>query len=373
MPQSSHRDDFFQTDASIEDNDRKIAKSKNEHGSPIRLQSKILAIAADPLASQSVFVAESAGTIRKVSLETGETLALYRGPTAPLTSLTFSPDGKLLFAGCWDKTVWSWDVRSRQPQRRYEGHSDFVKSVTCARINGQDILISGGADSKIIVFGIAGGERLQVLKDHLRGVQDLCIDPTTLDENQTSTIKLFSAGSEREIREYTIGIGTSHVEGPLIAHETSVYKLYFDEDGDLWTASADNSTKCLTRDSGWKANLVLEHPDFVRDVVVFEQGGWVITACRDEEVRVWNKATGELYHTFTGHFEEVTGLLLLGSLVVSVSIDATIRKWSLRPADLQKSKEEAEKKPKEEEQPKQESMLTEEEERELAELMADDE
>ena len=25
-------------------------------------------------------------------------------------------------------------------------------------------------------------------------------------------------------------------------------------------------------------------------LVVYEQGGWVITACRDEEVRVWNRA-----------------------------------------------------------------------------------
>jgi F0F1-type ATP synthase epsilon subunit len=67
----------------------------------------------------------------------------------------------------------------------------------------------------------------------------------------------------------------------------------------------------------------------------------------------------------------VTGLLLIGSLVVSASIDATIRQWSLNPADLQKAIEEAKKKPAEEEQPKQESMLTEEEERELAELMED--
>lgn len=68
----------------------------------------------------------------------------------------------------------------------------------------------------------------------------------------------------------------------------------------------------------------------------------------------------------------MTGLLLIGSLVVSVGIDATIRQWSLKPTDLQKAIEEAKKKPAEEEQPKQESMLTEEEERELAELMGED-
>lgn len=65
-------------------------------------------------------------------------------------------------------------------------------------------------------------------------------------------------------------------------------------------------------------------------------------------------------------------MLLIGSLVVSVGIDATIRQWSLKPTDLQKAIEEAKQKPAEEEQPKQESMLTEEEERELAELMGED-
>lgn len=69
----------------------------------------------------------------------------------------------------------------------------------------------------------------------------------------------------------------------------------------------------------------------------------------------------------------MTGLVLIDSTVVSVSIDATIRQWSVRPADVQKAKEEAQNTKPQEEQPKEESMLTEEEERELAELMGEDE
>jgi len=83
-----------------------------------------------------------------------------------------------------------------------------------------------------------------------------------------------------------------------------------------------------------------------------------------------------LHHTFSGHYEEVTGLVLVGSTIVSVGIDATIRQWSLRPDELQQAVELA-KKPvedeKEEENPNAESMLTAEEEAELAELMGDDE
>ncbi|GIJ83797.1 hypothetical protein Asppvi_002627 [Aspergillus pseudoviridinutans] len=375
MSHSTHRDDFFQTSAALEEQKRKDAKSRNTNGSPIKLQSKILAIAADPVNPGAVFVAQSTGIVRKIILETGETAAVFKGPTAPVTSICFSPDGKLLFAGCWDKTIWSWDVASGQTQHRYEGHTDFVRSVISSSLRGQDLLISGGADAQILVFDIASGKRLHTLKGHAKGVQDLTMDPASLDPESKSLV-VFSAGSDREIRWFDITSGTQDLTAmdPLLAHDTSVYKLFFDSDGDLWTASADKTTKCLVREDGWKANLTLSHPDFVRDVVVYEQGGWVITACRDEEVRLWNRSTGQLYHTFSGHFEEVTGLVLVGSTVVSVSIDATIRQWSLRPDDLRTAVEKAKKAKAEEEEPEQnpESMLTEEEERELAELMNED-
>lgn len=72
------------------------------------------------------------------------------------------------------------------------------------------------------------------------------------------------------------------------------------------------------------------------------------------------------------------GLAIFGSkqdMVASVSIDGTIRKWSLKPADLLKAIEAKREENKEKEpivEEKKESLLTVEEERELAELMEDD-
>lgn len=58
--------------------------------------------------------------------------------------------------------------------------------------------------------------------------------------------------------------------------------------------------------------------------------------------------------------------------MVSISIDCTVRRWSLKPADLRAAKEAAENgKGEVKEKKKEESLLTEEEERELAELMDD--
>jgi WD40 repeat protein len=170
-------------------------------------------------------------------------------------------------------------------------------------------------------------------------------------------------------------------DNPIIQHETSVYALQFDSDDDLWTASADGTSKCLSRDRGWEADTTLQHGDYVRAITIDERGGWVVTAGRDEDVKVWDRASGKLHHVYEGHFEEVTGLLVLGRGVVSVGIDATVRQWDLSSEGLGKAVRDAEegRDGVEKEMEKEVVVkpevggLTEEEERELEDLMEDSE
>lgn len=364
----------------LEEVNRKARKSSNRSGSPINLPSKLLAIIPDPAHRGAVYLAESAATVKRVELETGKITHTYRGPTAPLTSLCLSADGSTLYAGCWDKLIWSWHVDTCAVTTKFQGHTDFVKSVLCLKTSkGQDILVSGGAEGDILLWKPENnGQRIGVLKGQSHAIQDLILDP--LQEHLT----LFAAFSDPGIRHFTIpdldDVRNLSLSSPISTHDTSIYKLFFDSDGDLWTASADKTARHLVRADDWQIDTTLPHPDFVRDVLVHERHGRVITACRDEEVRVWNLATGELHHTYSGHFEEVTGLCLVGTdKVVSISIDATIRQWSLNPKDLQKAKEEAANPEKAEEEAKQKkkpdglSTLTEEEEKELRELMEDEE
>ena len=106
---------------------------------------------------------------------------------------------------------------------------------------------------------------------------------------------------------------------------------------------------------------------------------WVITAGRDEDVKIWDRSSGELWHRYEGHFDEITGLVVVGDRVVSVGIDATIRVWDLGETALGVARREAEErrmgmvKEEEEEKIKEvEGGLTAEEEAELAELMDDE-
>ncbi|CAA9963935.1 WD repeat protein [Pyrenophora teres f. maculata] len=376
MSRSNDPGHYFQTTSSLEETARKAAKSKNTNGSPLKLPSKVLDIIADPHDENHIYIAEAAGNVKRINIETSKVVATFSGPTAPLTSVAVLPKSDTLFAACWDKSIWSWSLSSRKPTKRFQGHGDFVKAIIAFTLHGRAVLVSASQDASIIVWDVASATKLHTLKGHTRGILALALDPADYEPGK-ETATVFSAGSDREIRRWAIGLSSaSEVQpSPIIAHETSIDALRFDSDGDLWTASADKTAKCLSRSREWEEDSSFEHPDFVRGVAVDEDGGWVITACRDEEVRVWERASGKLHHTFSGHFEEVTGLLLLGQLIVSVSIDSTVRQWSLKPQELAKAVQEAEDerlgKEKDKEPEQTDGLMTAEEEAELAELLED--
>lgn len=352
----------------------------------------------DPLSpSNSVFIAESAGSVKKVNVDNQEAQpVVYRGPTAPITCVAVGgPQDGTLVAGSWDRNVWSWDIETRQPGCRFVGHSDFVKAVACTKIGGKNVLISGGADKKIMVWDMAEGCRLHVLQDSVTAmlaVQSLAVDPVLSSEDEAV---LVSAGSDPFVRRWKVRLngweqlvdtepGRNVERRSIKAHETGVYKVVFDhsaDEVDLWTASADGSSKCLSRGKGFSAEDNLEHGGHVRAVVVTDT--WVVTAGRDEDVKIWDRASGKLYCSLEGHYDEVTDLVLLDGCpgretrLASVSIDGTVRTWPLDKAGIDTAVEEQRKaatKDAGDDQPKEgsEKMLTAEEEAELAELLDDD-
>ncbi|KAI0205532.1 WD40-repeat-containing domain protein [Astrocystis sublimbata] len=389
MRQSTSTGHFFQSDAEQAQAERRAAKAGNTNGSPIVLKSKLLAAVPDPSGSSSLLVAESTGSVRRVDVDSGTTKHIFKGPSAPVTCVAVGgPANGTVFAGSWDKDIWSWDLESRTPGRRFSGHSDFVKAVLCAKIGSKDYLVSGGADKKIIVWDLESGSRIHTLQDKtvpMMAIQNLVIDPL---ESSTEAIVLVSASSDPHIRRWRVSATAAEqiqetssqepnsVQPTILEHETTVYKLFFDtegEDADLWTASGDGTAKCLSRQKGFKPDDTIKHGDHVRAIAVTEQ--WLITAGRDEDVKVWDRTSGKLYCTLEGHFNEVTDLVILdaGKRVTSVSIDGTIRTWLLHKTEFDRINKERQEKAdgivKEVPEEPSEGLMTAEEEAELAALM----
>lgn len=188
-----------------------------------------------------------------------------------------------MYSGCWDKNIYSTDFETGQSET-LSGHTDFVKCLLTTTLSGKPILLSGSADATIIVWDFATGKQLHKLKGHVKAVQNLAIDPLSVSSGQqVDEFVLFSASSDREIRRWHVSLSRAHelpesIERPIRPHETSIWALRFDSEGDLWTASADKTAKHLVRSRGWEADTVLQHSDYVGDVLPFEDLGLVVTS-----------------------------------------------------------------------------------------------
>ena len=327
-------------------------------------------------------MAEAAGTVKRISIEDGSIAKILRGPTAPLTCLCLGPNDSI-FAGCWDKTIWQFNLNSKPstpslpPVQYSNGHSDFVKSVLFLHLaDNSPLLITGSADGDILFWSpspTGSTKPLHRLSPQSRAIEHLAIDPLS----SPSTPTIYAATSQRDIHTFTLPstlttlTTTTLNPTPLLLHETSVYSLHFDADADLWTSSADKTAKHTPRSDddsnpfqSQKPDTTLQHPDFVRAVLTTPPlpvvGILVVTACRDEHVRIWSATSAQLLHLFRGHYEEVTGLCLVsvsvprgpgpvgagakaasgarrGLVAASVSIDGTVRTWDYTPSGIERA------------------------------------
>ncbi|SMR47551.1 unnamed protein product [Zymoseptoria tritici ST99CH_3D1] len=386
MSKSNDAGHFFQTTEALATTSRKAAKAKNKHGDPIKMSSKVLALCPDIFSDPSnpaIFVAEAVGEVKRVFLEDGKTERTFNGSSAPLTCLAICPITKTLFTGSWDKSIYAIPLSSPSSYKTLASHTDFLKTLLTASLNGKPILVSGSADASIIIWDITTSSILhKVPSAHSKAIQHLSIDPLSLTSD---SFTLFSTSSSPEIRRWHVSLDSCHelpesVTSPIRPHETSIYSLTWDSDGEgLWTASADFTAKHLVRHRDWSPDTTLQHKDFVRDVLPIEELGLVVTACRDEGVRVWDASSGKLIVDYEGHFEEVMALVAgrKGREVVSAGIDGTVRRWGLSREGMREFADERERERngvvKEDEEKKgKEGMLTAEEEAELAELMGSD-
>lgn len=270
--------------------------------------------------------------------------------------------GDKLYSGSWDKTIKVWDLVSGECLATLEGHTDFIKSLVVV----VDSLYTGSSDCFLRRWNLVTYKCTAVEKQHKRAIESLAVSV----DGQF----IYSGSSDSTVKKWDTK--TLSVIQTLEGHDTVVYCVRCSSDGeDVWTASADKTVKRWNTTTG-QVDMVLQHPDRVKSLVLAEP--YVVTGSSDDDVRVWDIASGKLVCTIEGHFDEVGSLdYNSGTTVYSGSLDCSVRKWSLTAAAIKQYTESREAKLKrlqaEEEEKNKKDGLTEEEERELAELMMSDE
>jgi WD40 repeat protein len=123
----------------------------------------------------------------------------------------------------------------------------------------------------------------------------------------------------------------------LSGHWDAVWQCAFSPDGTrILSASRDNTLKLWDGVTGnLQANLT-GHRGWVRDCAFAPDGARIVSGSRDRTLKLWDPASGAELATLKGHADEVNrvAFCLGGARIVSGSLDGSVRLWDVASGQM---------------------------------------
>jgi hypothetical protein len=261
-------------------------------------------------------------TLKLWDVETRQEVRTLRGHTDPVWSVAFSPDGRLLASGSGDNTVKLWDVETGQEVRTLSGHTDPVWSVAFSP-DGR-LLASGSGDNTVKLWDVETGQEVRTLRGHTFLVVSVAfsLDGRLLASGSLdNTVKLWDVETGQEVHT-------------LRGHTDSVWSVAFSPDGRLLASGSDDQTvKLWDVETGQEVRTLRGHTSWVTSVAFSPDGRLLASGSDDQTVKLWDVATGQEVRTLSGHTAPVRSLAFSpdGRLLASGSWDGTVRIWGVGP------------------------------------------
>ncbi|KAF9239668.1 WD40-repeat-containing domain protein [Melanogaster broomeanus] len=382
---------LLRSEAELAINEARRLKSERTRtlGSPIQLAGKALDIKIE---GNSAWIAENTHVAKKIDLETGSTLQIYRGHTAPVTCLALFENGRntnsrrVLITGSWDKSIKLWNTDTKGLISSTAAHDDFVKSLFV--LPSAKLLVSSSSD-KIVRFwdltDVVDGRPLVSVGSvsaHSRPVE--CLTGIAHSETMVTLVTADTMGVikiwrlEKEPGPQPRWRGD--LQDTLNDHRTGITDIAYGC-GQIWTGESNAVTYYPPDPSLTKPPPPLNHPLPVRAVLPLAltplAEPYVATAYGDV-IRLYDVSTmsePEILGEVDAHWHDTR----IEPWIISTSLDGTIRKWRFSELAVSTPENPAGRlepvviapipEPKGNAKG---SELTEEEERELAELMGED-
>jgi WD40 repeat protein len=205
-----------------------------------------------------------------------QTLAVYKGNSTYIWSISFAPERNKLVAGSYDYTIKVWDVATQEIELQLEGHKKSTLPVAFSP--DEKYIVSGSLDRTVKIWNAKTGELMKTLEKHTDNIYDIAFHPTG---------KYFaSASRDKTIRLWDFESG--EVVMTYIGHDKGILDIEFTPDGNhLVSASFDGSIRLWQTKTGKMVYTFSGHEGIVNTIDINTDGTLLASGGEDTKVLIW--------------------------------------------------------------------------------------
>jgi WD40 repeat protein len=295
-------------------------------------------------------------TVRVWDADSEKLLFVLRGSRDEVRSVAFSPNGEVIAAGCYDKTILIWSARSGQKEvRTFKAHIADKKVFLAFSSDGERIVSAGGDGIKVWVA--ADGKDVLTIKanDPFYSVAFL---PDSKNVVTVSMVKnegimnVWDADAGKNLLKINLGPIKSVAlspDGRRVAscsenevaiwdtatgkkastiNAFSVSSAAFSHDGKKLATSDGYTVKIWDKDTG-KEDSTIDTQQRLYLLAFSPNGEKLATVHYDATVNIWDARDGKRLFTFSGHNDNILSLAFSadGSRIATGGMDNNVIVW----------------------------------------------